>query len=688
MLPADASPRRRWSSARTTRRPSSCSATTSTADRFHALPAPCAADALRLCRYKQPDLLLLDLRLPDAAGPRRAARDPRLRRRHRPLRPRAAGDRAERPRHRRRPGARLREGADDYVVKPFHYAGARRADPGGPAPRDARREGPLRVGEIIVDPARREVRVGGRPVAAREQGVRAAARARLRADAGLHQGGAAARRLGVSLDGPDPHARLARQPAATQARPRVGPLRRQLLGRRLPADRRRRPMLEPIAESAALAWPLALTLRCGRGRRPGARRAAAATALNRALHELRRPLQALALRRRSAARPAPATLELALAALADLDREVNGGRAGAPARPVAARALAEAAVERWRGAGGARGRRARASLAADGRGGLRARRRSPGARQPARQRARARRGPIRVEGRRAGRLRLLVTDGVDRTGAAAPAPTARAAAADVGVAARRPAARATACGSSPRCRRARRPLRRLPRTPRRQRGARAAAGRPLPRRREPAGPGRSAFAAARRCARASPRRRRAAAGTASRPSSASCAPVVVARRALRRGRPLRRATPAGARGPPGPGALRCRPTRSATRPQAVGRAPVAPIPPAATSSARSSRPGRAPRRRPAARRRARGRSRSRSPAPGALAARGTRATRRRRRHHRAGTWRRRRAHLRRRRGRGAADLRAAGGAGGDGSCRAAQRPGRDGGAHPRPRRCA
>ena len=38
------------------------------ADRFAALPAPSASDALRLCRYNQPDLLLLDLALPDASG--------------------------------------------------------------------------------------------------------------------------------------------------------------------------------------------------------------------------------------------------------------------------------------------------------------------------------------------------------------------------------------------------------------------------------------------------------------------------------------------------------------------------------------------------------------------------------------------------------------------------------------------
>ena len=35
---------------------------------LRALPAPRPRDALRLCRYRQPDLLLLDLGLPDASG--------------------------------------------------------------------------------------------------------------------------------------------------------------------------------------------------------------------------------------------------------------------------------------------------------------------------------------------------------------------------------------------------------------------------------------------------------------------------------------------------------------------------------------------------------------------------------------------------------------------------------------------
>src|SRR3954469_23738650 len=38
------------------------------ADRFGVMPAPSASDALRLCRYNHPDLLLLDLSLPDPSG--------------------------------------------------------------------------------------------------------------------------------------------------------------------------------------------------------------------------------------------------------------------------------------------------------------------------------------------------------------------------------------------------------------------------------------------------------------------------------------------------------------------------------------------------------------------------------------------------------------------------------------------
>jgi signal transduction histidine kinase len=101
-------------------------------------------------------------------------------------------------------------------------------------------------------------------------------------------------------------------------------------------------MIEALVESSAIAWPMALTfasvaaverVRVARRRR----------ALNRALHELRRPLQALALSR---ADRGPGQLESAIAALAGLDREINGGQPP-PRRRVEARTLAEQAVTRW-----------------------------------------------------------------------------------------------------------------------------------------------------------------------------------------------------------------------------------------------------------------------------------------------------------------------------------------------------
>lgn len=70
--------------------------------------------------------------------------------------------------------------------------------------------------------------------------------------------------------------------------------------------------------------------------------------LNEALHELRRPLQALALLVPEEDGAVDSTLRLATAALARLDREVNGGDDPASGGPVPIRPLVEAAVERWR----------------------------------------------------------------------------------------------------------------------------------------------------------------------------------------------------------------------------------------------------------------------------------------------------------------------------------------------------
>jgi len=134
------------------------------ADRFAVMPAPSASDALRLCRYNHPDLLLLDLTLPDASGldVLREIRDADgVTSRFDPGLPvivlTGRGAEADRVRG-------LDFGADDYVVKPFAYpelrariAAVLRRRPGG-------REGPCRVGEIVVDTARRKVWVGEREV--------------------------------------------------------------------------------------------------------------------------------------------------------------------------------------------------------------------------------------------------------------------------------------------------------------------------------------------------------------------------------------------------------------------------------------------------------------------------------------------------------------------------------------------
>jgi DNA-binding response OmpR family regulator len=135
-----------------------------TADRYLALPAPCAADALRLCHFRQPDLLLLDLGLPDAAGldvlreirsadgidarfdvtlpvivlSGRASCDDRVR--------------------------GLAAGADDYIPKPFAYPELQARMTAVLRRREGRRSGPLRVGGLLVDPSTREVHVDGNPV--------------------------------------------------------------------------------------------------------------------------------------------------------------------------------------------------------------------------------------------------------------------------------------------------------------------------------------------------------------------------------------------------------------------------------------------------------------------------------------------------------------------------------------------
>ena len=134
------------------------------ADRYGVLPAPSASDALRLCRYKAPDLMLLDLSLPDAGGLdvlREIREADGASARFNPRLPVIVltGRGAEEDRVRG-----LEFGADDYMVKPFSYPELR-ARIGSVLRRgEERRGGPVRVGEIVVDPVRHKAWVAGEEV--------------------------------------------------------------------------------------------------------------------------------------------------------------------------------------------------------------------------------------------------------------------------------------------------------------------------------------------------------------------------------------------------------------------------------------------------------------------------------------------------------------------------------------------
>jgi signal transduction histidine kinase len=99
-------------------------------------------------------------------------------------------------------------------------------------------------------------------------------------------------------------------------------------------------------EMVGAFWPLAATMAVLTGAR--IREARRRLRLNRALHELRRPLQALALSPGGAGGGGSGPLDLALAALDDLDGAVNGSERPIRPRPVACRALVADALERWR----------------------------------------------------------------------------------------------------------------------------------------------------------------------------------------------------------------------------------------------------------------------------------------------------------------------------------------------------
>lgn len=134
------------------------------ADRFGVLPAPSASDALRLCRFKHPDLMLLDLTLPDASGLdvlREIREADGVISRFNPHLPvivltgRGAGEDRVRG---------LEFGADDYLVKPFLHAELRARIMAVLGRAERQRGGPIRAGDVVVDSGRRRAWVDGREV--------------------------------------------------------------------------------------------------------------------------------------------------------------------------------------------------------------------------------------------------------------------------------------------------------------------------------------------------------------------------------------------------------------------------------------------------------------------------------------------------------------------------------------------
>jgi DNA-binding response OmpR family regulator len=132
-------------------------------DHHEVLPAAGTDDALRLCRYHRPDLAVVDLALPEEAGFDLLRRirsadpaDPRLN----PdlpvivLAPRGGPERAR----------ALELGAEDLVGKPFSYEDLRARITAVLRRRHSRLDAPVRVGGLLIDPARRRVTVGDREV--------------------------------------------------------------------------------------------------------------------------------------------------------------------------------------------------------------------------------------------------------------------------------------------------------------------------------------------------------------------------------------------------------------------------------------------------------------------------------------------------------------------------------------------
>jgi DNA-binding response OmpR family regulator len=127
-------------------------------DGFHAEVAHTVADGLALGRSLRPDLVLLDLMLPDGSG-LDVCRELRAESSVPIIILSARGEETDRV-------VGLELGADDYVVKPFSarevIARVRAVLRRSTAPPAA--EAPLEIGPVRLDPARRSVSFNGEPV--------------------------------------------------------------------------------------------------------------------------------------------------------------------------------------------------------------------------------------------------------------------------------------------------------------------------------------------------------------------------------------------------------------------------------------------------------------------------------------------------------------------------------------------
>src|SRR5262245_51549968 len=135
------------------------------ADSFGVVAASSARQAFNLLEVKDCDLILLDVILPDASGfelCRRVREADGLAQRIDPKLPviMLSGRASETDRVRG-----FARGADDYVVKPFHYPEvAARISAVLRRSRERSARGLLRVGELAIDPVSRDVTLGDRKI--------------------------------------------------------------------------------------------------------------------------------------------------------------------------------------------------------------------------------------------------------------------------------------------------------------------------------------------------------------------------------------------------------------------------------------------------------------------------------------------------------------------------------------------